>query len=103
MTHGRLTQDGQGIVVGTGVNQEPRRGFAPAKVPGRHRWIAVVTHTLSDEAARRGHAVGAGPVLLDVETMLDMSIGCLDCEQPFHDVADEPCRASAYRGFDRAV
>lgn len=56
------------------------RSSMPAKLPEAHRWAVFTVHTLTAEGARRAMADGE-QVLLDLETLHDLSVGCVDCEQ----------------------
>lgn len=87
---------GDNIVAGelAGHQFEARRGELPEKVPGRHRWIATAVYSLPQEMAE---AVDdeSRIKLLDHENMVDLAIGCWDCEQALgaEIAADSPCPA----------
>jgi len=66
----------------------------PSKVPGRHRWIGIASHTLTDETARRAHE--GATVKFGVQTLIGFSIGCLDCEEPYEDVFTQRCRGPEF-------
>lgn len=73
-------------------------GALPPKQPGRHRWVAITTHAVSEDAVRRAHR--GQQVHLDHESMIDVNVGCIDCERPYHPSVG-PCD-SHYTGYDRA-
>lgn len=53
----------------------------PTKVPGQHRWVAMGSWVLSDNAVSK--AMDADTMkYLDSENLMHLSIGCWDCEQP---------------------
>jgi hypothetical protein len=61
----------------------------PDKIRGKHRWIVLATYHTTREsltAARRGEDVH-----LDMENLVYLTEGCVDCEQIFP--APEPCPA----------
>lgn len=58
----------------------PRRGELPEKVPGKHRWIATAAYSLSQEMAEAADDESKIK-LLDHENMIDLAIGCWDCEK----------------------
>lgn len=74
----------------TGLQFSPDQ-FAPMpdKVRGKHRWIVVATYAVSS-AALRGSRRGE-QVHLDMENLVYLVDGCIDCEQPYP--APEPCPA----------
>jgi hypothetical protein len=83
-----------GVIYDTGF-EEAYEGEknTPAKVPGKHRWIAAVTYTLKDEWVR-GWDDPAVVKHLDHENRIYMGIGCLDCEQALGEIeADSRCPA----------
>lgn len=63
----------------------------PEKKRGRHRFIAVASYTISDEAARH-----ETPAILDQENLWDVSVGCIDCEQPWTPDMKRFCDAPGY-------
>lgn len=69
----------------------PRWHMLPDKVPGVHRWIAVITYALNGASLKVG-----GEVVTDPENMLNAEFGCIDCQGPFELVAEQPCRAAAF-------
>ena len=82
----------QGRVYGTDGRRELAR-----KQPLHHRWIATASYTLSAEQAEAIYAPG-NQVILDETNLWDLSVGCIDCEQPYPSVKDQKCRAPEYRG-----
>ena len=68
----------------------------PRKQPLHHRWIAVVSYTLSPEQAEGVHEPG-NKVLFDESNIWDIAVGCIDCEEPYPVVKDKRCRAPEYR------
>jgi hypothetical protein len=71
------------IVMGEipGLGYEARFRDLPKKEPGKHRWVAIVTFSVSEENARTAFDASV-PKHLDSENMLHMGIGCYDCEEP---------------------
>lgn len=69
----------------------------PTKVIGRHRWAAIVGHSLSDEVAHR--ATVEQRLDLDESTVFRFAITCLDCDQGV-DRHTPQCPAP---GFDEAA
>jgi hypothetical protein len=56
------------------------------KIPGKHRWVASVAYVLSEnQVARAGDA--SVRKLLDHENLLNIAIGCWDCEQPLGQIS----------------
>ncbi len=75
------------------------RATVPPKREREHRWIALVTYTLSQEeidAAARGEKM-----LLDEWNRVDANIGCLDCQEPYEAASGRPCEAEEYPWADR--
>lgn len=67
----------------------------PAKVPGRHRWIATATYSLSEKAVAGAYDPGELK-FLDQENLAFVLIGCWDCEKALGEVAaDSACPAPA--------
>ena len=69
----------------------------PEKKKGRHRFIAMASFILSDEAAYG--AYGGSDMdapILDGENLWDLSVGCIDCEQPMSPDLKKYCDAPAY-------
>lgn len=68
-------------------------GTLPDKEPGHHRWVAVVSYSLSDEEAKAA-VEGGEPVLLDAAHLFTpVEVGCLDCEERYEDVVGTLCTA----------
>lgn len=65
----------------------------PAKVPGKHRWIATGAWVMSEEAVTGAR----DPDLLkflDSENLMNLSLGCWDCERPLGAIEPgSPCPA----------
>lgn len=58
----------------------------PAKVPGKHRWVAMATWSLTEPQVT--DAADADKVkLLDHENMVMLSIGCWDCEHALGEIS----------------
>lgn len=98
------------VIAGTGViastfadapHYEARRNPMPRKVPGQHRWIATAMwHITAEQAAGADDADRRH--LLDHENLLDLAIGCVDCERTLGDIhVGEPCPAGDTWGDDR--
>lgn len=69
------------------------RADLPVKVPGKHRWIAMVTYVLNDIQARDALDESI-PKFLDAENLHYLAIGCWDCEAVLGDIqADSRCPA----------
>jgi hypothetical protein len=78
----RVVVVGDGIVA-TGLGHHYRaEGGAElaAKVPGRHRWVAMSSHVLTDAQAATAYD-DAARHLLGPDTLMYLAIGCWDCEQ----------------------
>lgn len=57
------------------------RAELPPKIPGKHRWIVTAAWILSEESVE--HAFDPEHIKhMDSENMLEIGIGCWDCEQP---------------------
>lgn len=90
---------GEGIVAtelpGHRYEARPHAELNP-KVPGEHRWVAVGSWVLSDDAV----AGAMDPDLqkfLDSENLMSLSIGCWDCEKPLGEVKPgSRCPAPAF-------
>ena len=72
------------------VKQDTPLVSMPDKARGNHRWVVLATFTTTGQNLR-ANARGEGDVLLDRENLIDISVGCVDCEQPWP--SPEPCRA----------
>ena len=57
-------------------------GSLEDKRPGRHRFVAIATFSLSHESALEASKPG-NSVMLDQENLLFVDIGCIDCEEPY--------------------
>lgn len=71
-------------VVAVPVGFEPVVGpmaTLPAKVPGKHRWVASVAYVMSERAVSNARDPDVTK-LLDHENLLNIAIGCWDCEHP---------------------
>ena len=53
----------------------------PTKQPGKHRWIATGAWVLNELAVTHAQDPDTRK-FLDNENLMDLSIGCWDCEQP---------------------
>lgn len=74
---------GDGIVAASLGQKFEARPHAelPAKEPGKHRWVATGAWVLRDIDAE--HAYDADQLkFLDNESLMNLSIGCWDCERP---------------------
>lgn len=87
---------GDGIIAASlpGETYEARpHAQLPAKVPGKHRWIATGAWVLTDEMV----AGANDPDLmkhLDHENLMSLALGCWDCERPLGAIAyDSTCPA----------
>lgn len=66
----------------------------PAKQPGVHRWQVAMAHYMTPEqAAAFDGRSESSPVLLDASSVMFAGLGCIDCEQEYRDVVDQPCPA----------
>lgn len=96
-----------GVITDTGQwEQAAAMGRLPAKVPGRHRWIATAAYVVPEAMVRNevrwqtGDQSG-GPTYLDHEARFDFSLGCWDCEEPLGVITpDTPCPAPANPAVD---
>lgn len=80
-----------GVVQGLGHTARARPAAElPDKEPGRHRWIATTAHVLTDGQARDAYREGQR-IVLGVSNLLDLSVGCWDCEQPWQECHGQPC------------
>lgn len=64
-------------------------GTLPPKTAGRHRWVVVVSYTVS--AADIAAAAAGRPVHLDHENRLGVSTLCADCIADYRDAHGQPC------------
>ena len=79
-------------VVGEGgIERIDRLVDLPDKEPGRHRWIAACAYTLTPTQAAAADA--GARVTLDLDMLFTMTVGCLDCEEPYAKVRTERCPA----------
>lgn len=69
----------------------------PKKERGKHRWIVLASFVISDEAAHAANEGGDQPAILDNENMWDISIGCIDCEEPYNMIRAIPCPAREWK------
>jgi hypothetical protein len=62
-----------------------------------HRWIAVVSRSLTDVQAARV-AAGDWAALLEGKAVTseddDLAVGCYDCEESWQAVHAQPCKAA---------
>lgn len=74
---------GEGIVAASLGHRYEATGHRelPAKEPGRHRWVATGAWVLSDLAVEKAHDPDTMK-FLDNENLMNLSIGCWDCERP---------------------
>jgi len=74
---------GEGIVAASLGMKYEATGHAqlPAKVPGKHRWVATGAWVLRDLDVERAHDPDTMKYL-DNENLMNLSIGCWDCEKP---------------------
>jgi hypothetical protein len=72
------------------------RGELPDKVPGKHRYIVMVTYTITQHQASAMFA-GSRVVLGEEQMLPPPLVGCLDCEEPYDKAKGNPCAAE---GFD---
>jgi hypothetical protein len=79
---------GDGVVAaGLGHKYEARpHAELPEKRPGEHRWIATGAWVLSNEAVEKASDPDTLK-FLDNENLMNLSIGCWDCEQPLGAIA----------------
>ena len=87
---------GDGIVAtGTGDWYEARKPKElPPKVPGRHRWIAIASYTMTVESVRVARDADI-PKYLDQENLFMLAVGCYDCERQLGDIEpDSICMAA---------
>jgi hypothetical protein len=72
------------------------RGELPDKVAGKHRYVVMVTYTITRHQASA--MFDGSRVVLGEEQMLPPPmVGCLDCELPYNQAKGAPCEAD---GFD---
>lgn len=89
------------LVTDTGILDTGYAGKLPEKIPGKHRWIVMIVHVLTDQQGRdliAGKIADgtAEQITWDHENRLGVNgPGCIDCEAPMHAVADQPCPADA--------
>jgi hypothetical protein len=79
---------GDGIIAGALGHKYEARPHAqlPDKVTGNHRWVATGAWVLSPEAVA-GVDDPETLKFLDNENLMNLSIGCWDCERPLGDIA----------------
>jgi hypothetical protein len=74
---------------------EEAKGKLQPKEAGRHRWIAQAVFAL-DTAEVAQVAIG-NRVNLDKQKLMDIMVGCIDCEQPFNeDTRRTKCEAEEF-------
>lgn len=56
------------------------RAPLPTKIPGKHRWIATAAYRIHDIDVERAEDPDH-QTFLDQENMIQLAIGCWDCEQ----------------------
>lgn len=67
----------------------------PEKEPGKHRWVASVAYVLSQKTVESANDAKTAK-FLDHENMLNIAIGCWDCERVLGEIAaDSICEAEA--------
>lgn len=79
---------GDGIIaaaLGDRFEARPSRDLPP-KVPGRHRWIATGAWVITVEDVEHADEKD-WPTFLDNENLMQLGIGCWDCEQPLGVIA----------------
>ena len=82
------------VLTPQGVEEVTNWRQLPAKQPGVHRWVCVVSHFLSDEQAEAFEERTPGnPVLLDASSVMYAGTGCVDCDQPYGEVVGKKCPA----------
>lgn len=74
---------GEGIVAASLGQKFEARPSAdlPEKVPGKHRWVATGAWVLRDIDAEKAYDADTMK-FLDNENLMNLSIGCWDCERP---------------------
>lgn len=90
---------GEGIVASTlGQSFEARPSAQlPDKEPGRHRWVATGAWVLRDLDVERAYDADTMKYL-DNENLMNLSIGCWDCEQPLGVIdIKSTCTAEAFQ------
>ena len=92
MSGKRSRADRRARLVNVGETYEvfpERMGPVPA---GQHRWVGIVTYSLTAEELEREYT-GRGKLTLHPTRVLgDVARVCLECEQPFTpSLADQPC------------
>jgi len=68
----------------------------PEKKKGRHRFIAIASYVISHETAVKA-IEGTGQAIMDQENIWDLSIGCIDCEQPYEIGMTKYCQGPEYK------
>lgn len=71
-----------GLLTEDGIYDQGAHAQLPTKEPGRHRWVLIASYTVTEESVF-AEARGDGATFLDHENRYAMSLGCIDCEQPY--------------------
>lgn len=77
-----------------GFESTQLRGELPDKESGRHRWIVIVTHTITSSQAAAADA--GSKITLDAASCIGLHVGCLDCEGVYEQVRLERCEAAPF-------
>lgn len=82
----------------------PKQAFENDFVEGKHYWVAAAAYRVSTEQALLASQPG-NQVMLDMENLLDLQVGCFKCEKPFSsDEAYSYCEGKpsleSYLGMD---
>jgi hypothetical protein len=68
----------------------PPRSALPPKVEGRHRWVSLSWHAVTETQVR---AVERGArISPNASTLVAVTVGCYDCHLGYAVAADQPCQ-----------
>lgn len=68
----------------------------PEKKTGRHRFIVIASYVVSHDTVNSLYD-DSEQVILDQENLWDLSVGCIDCEQPYSKELKNYCDAPEYK------
>lgn len=90
-----MAASGHVITDGGALEEFTAKRELPAKIPGQHRWIASAMYSMSERAIASAWDPDTMKYL-DHENLVDVLIGCWDCEQPIGQIeAGSHCPAEA--------
>lgn len=67
----------------------------PPKQGTQHRWVAIATFTVTDDNMAASFAGDDG--ILDHENLVNVTFGCIDCEEQYLSPRNAACSAPAWQ------